>query len=163
MAPLITLLATYAVAMFVSRGRSDRAWAGRLALAVMLAVTGTAHFTRTGDLSAMVPPGLPQPTAIVLATGIVELIAVGLLLIRPVPALGWSLALFFIALLPANVYSAVAEVGLGGNGASYLWFRVPLQGLFIGWALVCCRAVYLPSAGKRRLVISGVWTRAGYP
>jgi uncharacterized membrane protein len=36
--------------------------------------------------------------------------------------------------LPANIYSAVKEVGLGGHGAAYLWFRIPLQLLFIGWA-----------------------------
>jgi uncharacterized membrane protein len=143
MAPLIALLLTYAVARFVLRHRADRRLPGRIALAVMLVVTGVAHFTRTEALVAMVPPMLPLPELLVYATGVAELGFALLLLARPTPALGWSLAIFFVALLPANIYSAAAEVGLGGHGLAYLWFRIPLQVLFIAWAL------YFTSKGSR--------------
>lgn len=147
MAPLVTLLVTFVVA---------RAWTGarrhpdpgrraaRAALAVMLVLTGVAHFVSTEAMVQMVPPFLPGAVAIVYATGLAELAAAGWLLARvarPAPGLGWALAAFFAALLPANVYSAVAEVGLGGHGPAYLWFRVPLQLLFIGWALVATEVV----------------------
>lgn len=147
MAPLITLLITFALA---------RAWTGarrhpdpglraaRAALAAMLMLTGSAHFFSTEAMVQMVPSFLPGAVLLVYATGVLELAAAAVLLwrvTRPAPGLGWALAAFFCGLLPANVYSAVAEVGLGGHGPAYLWFRVPLQLLFIGWALVATQAV----------------------
>ena len=140
MAPLITLLVTFAIAAFVLRSRRDLRLAGRVALAVMLIVTGGAHFTDTASLVAMVPAQVPAATAMVYLTGVAEFVFAALLLVRESPVLGRVLALFFVLLFPANIYSALAEVGLGGHGASYLWFRVPLQILFIVWALVCTNA-----------------------
>jgi uncharacterized membrane protein len=136
MAPLIALLVTYGVARLALRNHLNPTLAGRLALSVMLGVTATAHFASPADLAAMVPPQLPAPMAIVYLTGVVE-VAMAIMLVFPAtatPALGWTLIVFFVAVLPANIYSAVHEVGLGGHGAGYLWFRVPLQLLFIGWA-----------------------------
>ena len=105
----------------------------------------------------MVPPQLPRPTALVYASGIIELAAAVGLVLRPSPGLGWLLAGFFLLLLPANVYSAIQEVGLGGRGAAYLWFRVPLQVLFIAWGLWCTGALYwwrraAPTQNARRPV-----------
>jgi len=147
MAPLLTLIATFAVARACTGARCHEnpgARAARAALAAMLAVTGVAHFASTEAMAQMLPPFVPGRVALVYATGVVELAAAALLFVRvgrPAPWLGWVLAGFFLALLPANVYSAVAEVGLGGHGPAYLWFRVPLQILFIGWALVATGAV----------------------
>lgn len=144
MAPLVTLLVTYGIAQLALRKRPDRTLPARIALSVMLLVTGASHFASTGALAAMVPPVVPEPVLVVYATGVAELVLALLIVVRPSPALGWTLVTFFLALLPANVYSAVAEVGIGGHGASYLWFRVPLQLLFIAWAALCTRAVRLP-------------------
>lgn len=149
MAPLIALLASFVVAWLVFRRRPDPTLPGRVALAVMLVVTASAHFVSTDALVAMVPPVLPMPVAIVYATGVAELGFALLLVARPSPQLGWALVAFFLALLPANIYAAVREVGLGGHGAAYLWFRVPLQLLFIGWALhVTGAARVLPRRGS---------------
>src|SRR5690606_10416719 len=76
----------------------------------------------------------PARTFLVHATGVAEFAFALLLLWRPSPALGWVLVAFFLALLPANIYSALHHVGLGGHGPAYLWFRVPLQLFFIAWA-----------------------------
>jgi uncharacterized membrane protein len=141
MAPLLTLLITFAIARIALRPRRDRALAGRIALAALLVVTGVSHFVQTEALTAMVPPVFPEPVLLVYLTGVLELGFAAALLLRPSRRLGFALAAFFIALLPANVYSAVAEVGLGGHGAAYLWFRVPLQALFIAWALRSTRDV----------------------
>ena len=51
------------------------------------------------------------------------------------------LIVFFIGILPANIYGALKKVNLqtgrlDGHGTSYLWFRVPLQILFIVWTFV---------------------------
>lgn len=136
MAPLLALLLTYTVVRIARRRHPHDSLAGRVALAVMLCVTASAHFTSPEALAAMIPPVLPAPMALVYLTGVIE-IAFAILLVLPAtakPPLGWALVAFFVAVLPANVYSAVREVGLGGHGAAYLWFRIPLQLLFIGWA-----------------------------
>ena len=49
-------------------------------------------------------------------------------------AAGIALILFFIAVLPANVHAAQAQVTLRGRSATPLWLRVPMQILFIGLA-----------------------------
>jgi uncharacterized membrane protein len=141
--PLIVLLLTYGVARIALRNHHDPSLPGRVALSAMLVVTATAHFASPEALAAMIPPQLPAPVAIVYATGVAE-VAFAVLLLLPVtatPALGWVLVGFFVAVLPANIYSAVHEVGLGGHGAGYLWFRVPLQFLFIAWAATVTGAV----------------------
>lgn len=142
MAPLIVLVLTFVVASVALRRRGDWTLPARIALSAMLVLTGVSHFTQTDALAAMVPPGIPAPVIVVYLTGVIELAFAAALLVRPSPRLGWLLAVFFLALLPANVYSAVAGVGLGGGSAAYLWFRIPLQVLFIGWALASTRAVY---------------------
>ena len=147
MAPLITLLVTYAAVRVWTEARGHRdpcERAARAGLAVMLVLTGAAHFVSTEAMVQMLPPFVPGPFVIVYATGAFELAAAALLfarIARPTPWLGWTLAAFFLALLPANVYSAIAEAGLGGHGPAYLWFRVPLQALFVGWALFATGAV----------------------
>lgn len=141
MAPLVVLLVTYVLALRACRNRRDPTLPGRIALAAMLILTGVSHFTSTDALVAMVPPMLPSPVALVYATGVLELAFAVALVLRPSPALGWTLVAFLLAVLPANIYSAVNAVGLGGHGAGYLWFRIPLQLYFIAWAAVHTRAV----------------------
>ena len=64
--------------------------------------------------------------------------AIGLLIPRFQRLTSILLILFFIVLLPANIYAAMLRVNLqtanfDGKGPSYLWIRVPLQLVFIGW------------------------------
>jgi len=147
MVPLITLIVTFAVARALTGawGHQDPgARSARAALAAMFFVTGVAHFVSTEAMVQMLPGFVPGALVIVYATGVLELAVGAFLLWRmalPTPWLGWALAGLFLALLPANIYSAIAEVGLGGHGPAYLWFRVPLQALFMGWALVATGAL----------------------
>ncbi|TDD25120.1 DoxX family protein [Nonomuraea diastatica] len=113
-------------------------------LAVMLVMTASAHFVPAGvtampnhaDLLAMVPPFVPFPALMVYLTGVLELAgAVGLVLAGTRKAAGICLALLFVALLPANIHAAVADVPLAGGEASPLWERIPEQVLYIGIAL----------------------------
>lgn len=150
MEPLVTLLVVFAVASLWLGRRRNLALAGRIALAAMLVLTGASHFTMTEALAQMVPPGLPDPVLLVLATGVLELALALALIVRPSRALGWVLAGLFVALLPANIHSAIAGVGYGGHGVAYLWFRIPLQALFIGWALVSTRVLQLRRAASPR-------------
>ena len=139
MAPLIVLLATFAIglAYLKLRGReaaTDRA--GRFALTVMFIFTGVSHFGMTEAMAAMLPPFVPQKNAVVWLTGLLEIAgAFGLLLPRWRRLAAYGLLAFLVAVFPANVYAAMNAVGAGGHtaGPAYLLFRAPLQLLFLGW------------------------------
>ena len=102
-------------------------------LAVMLLFTGSAHFTPVKeDLIRMTPQWVPRPRAMVFFTGLCELAAaIGLVIPETRRAAGIALILFFIAILPANIYAARAKVTLRGRPATPLWLRLPMQILFI--------------------------------
>lgn len=142
MKPLVVLATAFAVSLLGLKlaGESlDLALSGRIALSVLLAVTSLAHFKFTRGMTMMLPEGIPHKTAVVYLTGIFELLAAIALFIPAVRVLtAWLLIAFFIAILPANIHAAVKRIdyqkaGFTGPGLPYLWFRVPLQLLFIGW------------------------------
>jgi uncharacterized membrane protein len=54
---------------------------------------------------------------------------------------GWILIVFFLLLLPANIYASIKHIDFqkatfDGNGLAYLWFRIPLQIFFIIWTYI---------------------------
>jgi uncharacterized membrane protein len=112
---------------------SDAAYA----LALMLLVTASAHFTRTKeDLIRMVPAAFPFRAQIVTITGSLELLgAVGLIIPATRGLAGVCLALLFIAMFPANVNGAVRNLPLRGRMATPLWLRTPMQLVVLGVAL----------------------------
>ena len=66
---------------------------------------GIAHFAATDVEMTIVPPYIPWPRAIVLVTGVFELLgAVGLLMHATRRAAGASLFLLTIAVTPAHIY-----------------------------------------------------------
>lgn len=87
----------------------------------------------------MIPPIVPFKTEFVYVTGLAEIVlGIGLLMPNFQVYSAWALIVFFIFLLPANIYAALNHIDyqkgtFNGNGISYLWFRVPLQILFIFW------------------------------
>lgn len=116
-------------------------WAAavRVGLAVMFCFTAVAHFgPMRHDLVGMVPPWVPQPQAVVVFTGLLEVAgAVGLLIPRTRRAAALGLILFLVAVFPANVHAAQQGVLLRGEPATPLLPRLLLQLLFIGlvwWA-----------------------------
>ncbi|MEV0854137.1 DoxX family protein [Nocardia fluminea] len=120
------------------------------ALAVMLVMTGTAHFMpgsvtvmpNYADMVAMIPPFVPFPGFMVLASGVLELLAaIGLILTRTRRLAGWALVPLFLLLLPANIYAALNDITFAGEPASPLWQRIPEQALYIGFAVWATRSV----------------------
>ena len=146
MAPLIVLLITFVIALFtirLTRKHYDIALAARIALSVMLLFTAIGHFAYTKGMAMMLPPFIPYKTQMVYFTGIVEILAaIGLQVPKFRVLAAWLLILFFILVLPANIYAAIHQIDYQkgnneGKGTGYLWFRVPLQILFIVWTYLC--------------------------
>jgi len=119
-------------------------------LAVMLVLTASAHFVPASvtvmpnhaDMVRIVPPFLPFPGALVYLTGVLELLgALGLVLTATRWLAGIGLTALFVAMLPANIYEAVADVSFAnGQAPSPLWQRIPEQILYIGVALWAARS-----------------------
>jgi uncharacterized membrane protein len=109
----------------------------RVALALMFLFTAAAHFNRMKeDLVRMVPPSFPNPRALVLVTGLLEIAgAIGLLVPATQRLAAWGLAILLIALFPANVSAAKRGLTLRGKPVTPLALRLPIQLLFLGVCL----------------------------
>ena len=87
-------------------------------------------------MAAMLPLNVPYRTELVYLTGIFEILgAIGVWIPRLTRLTGFLLILMLIAILPANIYSAINRVEFGGHDAGpvYLLVRVPFQFFVIWW------------------------------
>ncbi|MBS1680152.1 MAG: hypothetical protein JST48_00425 [Bacteroidetes bacterium] len=142
MKPLIVLFSVFVLAVTATKilyGSYEIALSGRVAMAAMLMFTAIAHFVFTKGMAMMLPGFIPYKTETVYLTGVIELAAaVGILIPNFRITAAWLLISFFILILPANIYAAVKHINYQkanyeGNGLAYLWFRIPLQIVFIVW------------------------------
>ena len=143
MEPLIILILVFIITLVIVR-IIKKAWlysfAGCTAMSVMLIFTGISHFLYPDGMALMLPGFIPFKKEVIYLTGVIEIAAAaGLLILRLRKHTAWLLIIFFIAILPANIHAAIHHVNLrtatfDGSGLNYLWFRVPLQILFIAWA-----------------------------
>ncbi|MBP2217121.1 DoxX family membrane protein [Arthrobacter sp. CAN_C5] len=164
MAPLITLL-TVTVLLRTAGAIGIKPLQSlhtslRGGLVAMFTLTGLAHFNgMRGELVALVPPALPNPALLVTVTGVLELLgAAGLLHRRTAPWAAGGLALLLVAIFPANVYAALAELMVNGAPATALLPRTLIQLVFIAATI----AVVLPYA-RTLIHRRSAPTRAGLP
>lgn len=143
MKPLIVLLSSFMIAIFVIKiitKEYDFPLSARIAMALMLCFTAIGHFVFTKGMALMIPNFIPNKEIIVHLTGVFEiLLAICLLIPKLKHVSGWVLIIFFLLILPANIYASIHNINyqkgtFDGHGLSYLWFRIPLQILFITWA-----------------------------
>jgi uncharacterized membrane protein len=142
MKPLIILLSVFGISALLFRlftGDWNLPFSGNLAMGVMLCFTALGHFLFPKGMAMMIPPIVPFRTELVYITGVAEIaFGIALLFTASRTYAGYGLLIFFIAILPANIYAALHHIDLEkgtttGPGPSYLWFRIPLQVLFIAW------------------------------
>lgn len=142
MKPLIVLLSVFSVSLLTTkfvRGNFELALSGRIAMSAMLMFTAIAHFAFTKGMATMLPDFIPFKTETIYLTGIIEIAAaIGLFIPNFKIVTAWLLIAFFILILPANIYATMKHIDyqkgtFDGNGLTYLWFRIPLQVLFIVW------------------------------
>ena len=142
MKPLFVLLGAFIISLILTKlftKTFNYSFSGRIAMAVMLLFTAIGHFAFTKGMTMMLPDFIPFKTEVIYLTGVIEIIAaVGLLIPSLRVFTGWALIVFFILLLPENIKAAIDHIDyqkgtFDGNGPAYLWFRIPLQILFITW------------------------------
>lgn len=140
MAPLIILVFSFLICFSANKlffkNKLNVSFMGRTAMCIMLVFTALAHFNQTDYMVEMLPDFIPYKKETVYLTGIIEfLAAAGLFLKKSVKITSYLLILFYILILPANIIGSIKQVNLGGMdaGAPYLFFRIPLQILFMIW------------------------------
>lgn len=113
----------------------------RWVLAVFYAVAGVIHLIRPEPFLTIMPAWVPAPEAVVLGTGVAELLgAIGL--VQPFSktlrqAAGWGLALYALCVWPANVNHMIIDLARseGGLGLGYHIPRMFAQPVIIWLAL----------------------------
>jgi uncharacterized membrane protein len=108
---------------------------------VLFMGSGVLHLVRPGVYEPIVPPFLPGAHALVLLSGVAELLcAAGLVVRRTRRWAGWASAALLVAVFPANVTMAV-DAWLDWRdddaGTAYLVgtvVRLPLQVPLVWWA-----------------------------
>jgi len=142
MKPLYVLLGAFIACLIISRfgfGEFNYSLSGRIAMSTMLLFTAIGHFAFSKGMILMMPDFIPFKKTLVYFTGLVEVAAAVGLLIHPLQHItAILLIIFFILILPANINAARKHIDFQkatneGNGMIYLWFRIPLQVLFIAW------------------------------
>ena len=173
MKPLIVLVVAFAISAIatkVFRSNYDLALSGRIAMSVMLLFTAIAHFAFTKGMAMMVPEFVPFKVPIVYLTGIFEIVAaIGLLIPAYRVITAWLLVAFFLLMLPANIYAGMHQVDyqngtFDGPGLTYLWFRIPLQILFIAclyFSAINIKGKTLPDSPGQVVVRERVAIEAG--
>src|SRR5689334_273150 len=78
-------------------------------------LAGMNHFIHPAMYRQIIPPGFPRPDALVVVSGIAEIVGgIALLIPRLRRAAGWGLIALLLAVFPANVYMAVAPERIPG-------------------------------------------------
>jgi uncharacterized membrane protein len=142
MKPLYVLLGVFITSSIVLKfgfREFDYSLSGRIAMSMMLMFTSIGHFAFSKGMTLMIPDFIPFKKIVVYFTGIIETAAAIGLLVYPLHRItSVLLIVFFILILPANINAAIKHIDFQkatneGSGIKYLWFRIPLQVLFIAW------------------------------
>ncbi|MCW3074685.1 MAG: putative rane protein [Flaviaesturariibacter sp.] len=145
MKPLIVLIGVFGITLVVTKifqGRYKFLLSGRIALSAMLVFTAMAHFAFTQGMTMMLPSFIPYKTEVIYLTGAIEFAAaIGVLIPRLKAVTAFLLIVFFLLILPANIYAALNHINYqkatyDGSGTNYLWVRIPLQMLFMLWTYI---------------------------
>lgn len=108
------------------------------AMAAFYILNGYNHLANPELYLPMMPPSLPEPEWLNVLSGLAEIV-LGVFLLEPKlrAFAAWGIIALLIAVFPANVYMATANLGVDGPGTGAgigNWLRLPFQALFIAWA-----------------------------
>ena len=114
---------------------------------VFYGAAGIVHLASPDAFLPIVPDRVPEPRAVVLATGACEVAGALGVLTRPIRRLaGIMLALYAVCVYPANVKHAMENVDVPQLPRSW-WYHGPrllAQPVVVWWALFCTGVVTWP-------------------
>jgi len=125
-----------------ARWRERLWWVGLWLMGLAFATAGVLHFTNPAPFVAIIPPWLPSPLTLVYLSGVAEIgLGLGVLVPKTRRLAAWGLVALLIAVFPANIYHAVADVPMGGSTMplAYHIVRLPMQLVLIAWAWLYTR------------------------
>ena len=107
-------------------------------MGVFYIFAGVMHFVNPGFYMPMMPPYLPAHYALILISGVAEVV-LGVAVLVPAyrHLAAWGIIALLIAVFPANLHIALHNVPLGGATEGlgiWNWPRLPLQAVLIAWA-----------------------------
>jgi len=107
-------------------------------MAAFYAGAGVNHFANPGFYLPIMPPYLPWHEELVFLSGAAELIcAVVLLIPRTRVLAAWATIALLVAVFPANIHMAIADVPVGDppeSAGALRWIRLPFQFVLMAWA-----------------------------
>ena len=117
----------------------------RIALAgasLLYLTSGTLHFLKTAAFLKIMPPYVSWPVAMIYVSGAAEIAGgIGLQIPKLRRSAAWGLVALLIAVFPANIYMALANIQVTTTPvpSELLWARLPLQVVLIWWLLWCTK------------------------
>lgn len=125
----------------------------RLLLALIYLIAGIAHLRAPSGFIQITPVGVPEPEIVVLLTGLCEI--AGAIALAFIPRLrraaGIGLAVYAVAVFPANINHALNDVAIGGVDLDW-WYHGPrllFQPVAVWWALWAGGVTDWPFGAKR--------------
>lgn len=115
-----------------------------IGLSLFFIYFGTDHFINPEFYLSIMPPAFPLHAEAVYISGFFEILGGISVLIAPLRKIaGWGLVALLICVYPANIYMAITPEAFPDISRGLLYFRLPLQFLFIYWAYSVTRPYYL--------------------
>ncbi len=108
----------------------------RIGTGLTFILAGVSHFLIPDTFMKLMPPLIPFPLMMVYISGVFEILGgIGLIVTKTKRAASYGLILLLLAVYPANIYTALENIQLGGfmSNSLYQWFRVALQIPLIVW------------------------------
>ena len=113
-------------------------------LSVFFVYFGIDHFINPDFYLSIMPPAFPLHAEAVYISGFFEILGGICVLIPSLRKLaGCGLIALLIAVYPANIYMAITPEAFPEMSIGLLYFRLPLQFLFIYWAYSITRSIYI--------------------
>ncbi len=123
----------------------------RIVMSLFYLLAGTAHLQAVDGFVAITPSWVPFPAAVIVGTGVCELLgAVGLWIPRLRWLSGLMLALYAVCVFPANIHHAFDHVTVPGLPSSW-WYHAPrllMQPVLVWAALLAGRVTAWPWRGS---------------
>ena len=112
-------------------------------LALFFIYFGIDHFINPEFYLSIMPPTFPLHSEAVYISGFFEILGGICVLIPSLRKIaGWGLVALLICVYPANIYMAITPEAFPEISIELLYFRLPLQFLFIYWAYSVTRPQY---------------------